>query len=79
VEKIRGYSLNQRSPEFNHRSLKAARLFEWRGPIPGDRNWVVLRPWTGLERVSNTRTLNSSVKGGFFLRKKPLSGCGFGV
>jgi hypothetical protein len=32
-----------------------------------------------LERFSNTRALTSSVQGGFFLKKKPLSGGGFGV
>jgi hypothetical protein len=32
-----------------------------------------------LERFSNSLPLFSSVQGGFFLGKKPLGRCGFGV
>ncbi|MGB6687295.1 MAG: hypothetical protein WBE76_05585, partial [Terracidiphilus sp.] len=34
--------------------------------------------WT-LERFHNSRVLFGVVKGGFFLRKKPLEGSGFGI
>jgi hypothetical protein len=33
----------------------------------------------GLKRFSNTYTLNGIIKGGFFLRKKPLRSIGFGL
>jgi hypothetical protein len=32
-----------------------------------------------LEQNQSKRALDESLKGGFFLRKKPLGGCGFGV
>jgi hypothetical protein len=32
-----------------------------------------------LERFSNLCALVNALKGGFYLRKKPLGGCGFGV
>jgi hypothetical protein len=36
-------------------------------------------PEKGAERFSNLLTVGDAVQGGFFLRKKPLSGCVFGV